>query len=304
MYTRTRTRLIVGVALAALTAISTSNHATAAPSRAAQTISNIEYAPAQPAGSKGHLLDLYLPDTGNTLWPLVMSSSQAVFPAQVYDIKAAVRWLRAHAAQYRLDPDRFALMGDSSGGWVADMATMTGGVASLEGDIGTTGVSSSVQAGVGLFGPTDFLQMNAQRLPGGLDHDAANSPESMLMGCAIQTCPDKVGQANPITYVDQNDPPMLLAHGQADLLVPHGQSVLLYDAIKAKCGNARFFSVPDAGHGAQDVLNPSHYGAQTVRTTTGCQESTSTGAPDLSWDTIAEFLDDALNVGGTSTARR
>lgn len=71
------------------------------------------------------------------------------------------------------------------------------------------------------------------------------------MGCAIQTCPNQVRQANPITYVDGNDPPMMLLHGQADPLVPHGQSVLLLNALRAACTDAQFFSVPGAGHSRQ-----------------------------------------------------
>jgi acetyl esterase/lipase len=76
----------------------------------------------------------------------VRSCSQALFPAQVHDVRA-IRWLRSRAGQFGLDPNRFAVMGDSSGGWVADMAALTGGVASLEGNIGVTGISSAAQAG-------------------------------------------------------------------------------------------------------------------------------------------------------------
>ncbi|MDT0341259.1 cellulose binding domain-containing protein [Streptomyces litchfieldiae] len=231
----------------------------------------------------------------------VRSSSQAQFPAQVHDAKAAIRWLRSNAGQYGLDPSRFAVMGDSSGGWVANMATLTGGVTSLEGSIGVTGVSSAVQAGVSFFGPTDFLQMNAQRPPGGgLDHDGPGSPESMLIGCAIQTCPDRVQEANPIRYVDANDPPMMLLHGQADNIVPHGQSALLHDALKAACVDTRFFSVPGAGHGTSDVLSSSRYGTQTVRTVSDCRETVTVGSPNPSWSEVANFLDTALDVeGGT-----
>jgi acetyl esterase/lipase len=303
---------------------------------AAQVFSNIAYAPATPAGSQGHLLDVYEPSgfsgprplviwTSGSAWmsdtgksgddtiagmfnPLgfavagvsVRSSSQAHFPAQVYDIKAAIRYLRANAAQYNLDPNRFAVMGDSSGGWETDMATLTGGVSSLEGGIGTTGVSSSVQAGVALFGPTDFLQMNAEGSQ--LDHNAAGSPESSLMGCAIQTCPTQVEQADPITYVTANEPPMLLLHGQSDPLVPWQQSQLLYNALKAKCDNAQLFLVPGAGHGDSDVLSSSHYGQQTVSVTQSCQQTTTTGSPNPSWSYIENWLQSALGTGTGSSS--
>jgi acetyl esterase/lipase len=230
----------------------------------------------------------------------VRSSSQARFPAQVHDIKAAIRWLRANAAQYQLDTTRFAIMGNSSGGWVANMAGVTGGVSALEGTIGTTGFSSAVQASVPFFGPTDFLQMNAQRPGGqGLDHNSPNSPESLLVGCAIQTCPATVAQANPITYVDQNDPPMMLLHGQADPLVPHGQSQILYSALRDRCRDAQFFSVPGAGHSMSEVMSASRFGTQTVYTARNCQQTITTGTPNPTWDTIDAFLRRVLNIGSS-----
>jgi acetyl esterase/lipase len=156
----------------------------------------LSYAPAEPAGSLGHLLDLYLPESAEpapaVLWsrgsgwmrdngreradelaahlvPLgfavagvsIRSSSQATFPAQLHDIKSAIRWLRAHAEEYRLDPRRFGIAGDSSGGWTAAMAGLTGGEGGAEGDVGVSGLSSAVQAVVCFYPPTDFLEMDA-----------------------------------------------------------------------------------------------------------------------------------------------
>ena len=307
------------------------------PANAVQTTPNIAYAPADPPGTRGHLLDLYVPD-GAGPWPLVVwstgsawtsddgksganaiaqqlnprgiavagvsvrSSSQAKFPAQVHDVKAAIRYLRANAAQYRIDPDRFATMGDSSGGWVAAMGALTGGVAALEGQLGTTGVSSAVQAGVDFFGPTDFIRLAQQDQGGWIDHNSPDAPEAQLLGCAIPSCPDKARQADPIRYVDANDPPMLLLHGQADNVVPHAQTAILYDALKAACVDTRFFSVPGAGHSHADVTSPSRYGQQTVRTTQGCRETVTQGTPNPSWDTIAAFLQDAwADAGPTPT---
>ncbi|MGR6920140.1 cellulose binding domain-containing protein [[Actinomadura] parvosata] len=333
MQARIPRAVIVGMAMTVLAALGVSA-ASVPPAHAAQVITDIAYAPAQPAGSKGHLLDLYLPSTGITPRPLliwhkgsawtsddgkadadeiaavfnplgfavagvsVRSSAQATFPAQVHDIKGAIRWLRANAATYQLDPNRFAMMGDSSGGWLTEMATLSGGVSALEGTVGTTGVSSSVQAGLAFFSPTDFLQMNAQNLPtGGLDHNSPASPESLLVGCPIQTCPDKVAQANPMTYVDANDPPLLFLHGQADFLVPHGQSVLLYNRIKAQCGTGTFVSVPGADHMRVQIMDPAHYGTETVRTTTGCGETVGTGTLNATWANFATFLRGGLKLG-------
>ena len=239
----------------------------------------------------------------------VRSSFQATFPAQVYDIKAAIRWLRAHAGQYRLDPKRFAIMGDSSGGWTTAMAALTGGVSSLEGNVGVTGVSSQVQAAVAFYPPTEFLRMDEQMLPGacaffnqilGLTdcHNDVLSPESRLVDCAIQTCPQAVGQASPLTYVDRRDTPMLILHGQADQLVPPGQSALLFDSIRAHCGIAEYFSVPNAGHSWREILDPANHGSHTVSRTFGCRQWTNVGTPDLSWDTIERFVRLSLLLAG------
>ena len=144
------------------------------------------------------------------------------------DVKAAIRYLRANAAQYNLDPTRFASMGDSSGGWVASMAALTGGVADLEGNLGTTGVSSDVQVGVNFFGPIDFLRMNSQRTgPGQMDHDDPNGPASALVGCAIQTCPDRVRLA-----IERGEALADIEAGwreEQEAFLTHRRAALLYD---------------------------------------------------------------------------
>ena len=129
-------------------------------------------------------------------------SQHALFPAQLEDVKAAVRWLRANAETYRLDPNRFAAWGSSAGGHLVAMLGTTGDVAEFE--VGENlKMSSRVQAVVDYFGPTDFLQMDAQSLPDGLVHDAPDSPESQLVGGPIQEHQDRVARANPITYVSK-----------------------------------------------------------------------------------------------------
>ena len=91
----------------------------------------------------------------------IRSSAQVVFPGQLHDIKAAIRWLRANAATYGLDASRIAIMGDSSGGWTTAMAALTGDAPELEGSVGVTGVRSDVRAAVAFYPPTDFLAMDA-----------------------------------------------------------------------------------------------------------------------------------------------
>ncbi len=175
-------------------------------------------------------------------------SGDAIWPAQIEDCKAAVRWLRANAAKYGLDPDRFAAWGASAGGHLATMVGTAGGVKEFE--VGENlGVSSRVQAVVDYFGPTDFLQMDAHRLPNGQVHDGAGSPESQLVGGALQENKDKVARANPITYVTKEAPPFLICHGDADPLVPHHQSVLLEAALRQAGVPVTFYTVKGAGHG-------------------------------------------------------
>jgi acetyl esterase/lipase len=175
-------------------------------------------------------------------------SQHAKFPAQIGDCKAAVRWLRAHAREYRLDPSRFAASGSSAGGHLAAMLGTT--CDTMEFDVGgNLDESSRVQAVVDYFGPTDFLQMDAHRPPNGMTHDPADSPESELIGGAIQQNKEKTARANPITYVTRSDPPFLICHGDQDPLVPHHQSELLEAALKKAGVPATFYTVKGAGHG-------------------------------------------------------
>lgn len=175
-------------------------------------------------------------------------SQHAIFPAQIEDCKAAVRWLRAHAAEYRLDPGRFAAWGSSAGGHLAAMLGTTGDT--KEFDVGAhLDQPSRVQAVVDYVGPTDFLQMDAHRPANGMLHDPANSPESQLIGGAIQENKDKAVRANPITYVTPGDPPFLICHGDADPLVPVHQSILLEAALEKAGVPVTLYTVPGAGHG-------------------------------------------------------
>jgi acetyl esterase/lipase len=175
-------------------------------------------------------------------------SQHAKFPAQIEDCKAAVRWLRAHASDYRLDPDRFAAWGGSAGGHLAAMLGTTGDTKEFDSGANLD-QTSRVQAVVDYFGPTDFLQMDAHRLPNGQTHDPANSPESELIGGAIQENKEKTARANPITYITPSDPPFLICHGDQDPMVPHHQSELLEAALKKAGVPVSFYTVKGAGHG-------------------------------------------------------
>jgi acetyl esterase/lipase len=295
-----------------------------AQARGVEVITGVAYAPADPPGSEGHLLDLYLPRRHGGPLPLVIwsqgsgwlqengrstagmvaehfnpagfavagvsvrSSTNARFPAQVLDIHAAIRFLRANARRYGLDPRRIGVMGDSSGGWTATMAGVTG---------------AGVQAVVDLYGPTDFLQMDEHMIDCplfnqifGLSdcHNDPLSPESRLVGCTIQTCPAATRRANPITYVDRHEPPFLIVHGQADLLVPHHQSELLYRALRHRCSEVTFYSLPLAGHSYDLLSDPALTEGQVRYESRGCRERVSTHGRPVQWDTLVAFMREHL----------
>ncbi len=304
-----------------------------APQGPAPTQANLDYAPPRPAASNGHKLDLFLPagsgpfpvvvwtagsawraDTGKTgagllaaqLNPAgyavagvsIRSSSQVVFPGQVHDIKAAIRWLRASARTYNLDANRVAIVGDSSGGWTSAMAALTGDVPELEGSVGTTSGSSAVRAAVAFYPPTDFLSMDAWMLKpcasANFCHDAPDSPESQLVGCAIQSCPEKVRAANPIGYISAADPPLMILHGGSDQLVPHNQGEQLYMALNKACKESIFISLPKAPHGNWHgfLTDPALREAATMRSTSaGCTSVVNPMPVTPTWQTVIDFLD-------------
>lgn len=178
-------------------------------------------------------------------------SGEAIWPNQIHDCKAAIRWIRANAKKYNLDPDRIGVWGTSAGGHLVSMLGTSGDVASMDGTIGPhTDFSSRVACVADFYGPTDFLTMNKTAPPGArLDHDAPNSPESQLIGGPIQENPDKVAKANPITYISSDDPPFLIVHGTLDPTVSHNQSELLHTAFKKARVDTTMISVEGGGHG-------------------------------------------------------
>jgi acetyl esterase/lipase len=242
-----------------------------------------------------HRLDIYLPEVQKATYPVVIyiygsawlsnsskgadlnsigkalldagfavvmpnhrSSRDAIFPAPVNDMKAAVRFVRANASKYQIDTTFVGISGSSSGG---NMAAMTGtsryvkqrtlgnATVDIEGKVGPyTNYSSSVDAVVDWFGPTNMLVMDSC---GGTDfiHNAPNSPASIYIGGPIQENKDKCLLASPITYVDSTDPPFLIFHGDKDRVVPHCQSELLFEALQKAKVPSQFFLVPGGQHG-------------------------------------------------------
>lgn len=168
-------------------------------------------------------------------------SGVATFPAQLHDAKAAVRWLRAHAAEYHIDPDRIGAWGYSSGAHLASLLGVTGDQPALEGFVGSPGQSSRVQAVVAMAGPSDFTAMGGW-------HDEPDSPEARLVGGPLGERVELARMANPITYAGPGAPPFLLIHGDADDTVPINQSELLYRALADAGADATFVRLAGVGH--------------------------------------------------------
>jgi len=241
--------------------------------------------------SQSQKLDIYLPEQGNGPFPVILHihgggfaigdkrdihvmaflrglergyavvsvnyrlSGEAVFPAGLQDVKAAIRWLRANAEQYHLDGDRVAACGGSSGGNYAAMVCLTASVTEFDdASLGNAEYPCHVQAAVDLFGPTDFLKMDEQLAENGFgpsDHGEADSPESRYLGAKLSDAPLKVVLANPMTYIHEHMPPILIQHGRLDTLVPIQQSTMFVEKLEKYISHDRFeFDIIEgAGHG-------------------------------------------------------
>ena len=248
---------------------------------------DIPYARLSPAQQ----LDIYLPDDGDGPFPVIIHihgggfeigdkrdihvlaylkalqrgyalvsvnyrlSGEAVFPAGLQDIKACIRWIRANGRAYHLDSERLAACGGSAGGNYAAMVCLTASVSEFDDPgLGNAEFPCHVQAAVDMFGPTDFLKMDAQLDENGYgpgDHGSATSPESKYLGAKLSDVPLKVELANPMTYVHEHMPPLLIQHGRLDTMVPVQQSMIFVDKLEKYVSPERFeFDIIEgAGHG-------------------------------------------------------
>lgn len=183
------------------------------------------------------------------------SSTDAPWPAQIQDVKAAIRFVRAKAADYNIDPSFIGITGFSSGGHLSAYAGVTNGMKTLtsgnitvniEGNVGDfLSTSSNVDAVVDWFGPVDMAHMENCTHPKDI-----NSPEAALIGkLDPKQEPDWVKVCSPVYYVDKDDVDILIIHGDADDVVPQCQSIHLKTAYDYAGANATFVSVPKGGHG-------------------------------------------------------
>lgn len=226
-------------------------------------------------------LDLYLPDGGDGARPLVVwvhgggwasgskenppvkelvargyavasvgyrLSQQALYPAQIQDCKAAIRWLRAHAREYQIDSKRIGAWGESAGGHLVALLGTTGDIRDY--DVGEyLDQSSAVQCVVNWYGPTNFIHWGGPEIP------PKDSPESAiycLMGGPVSKMRDAAVRASPVYFANADSAPFLMIHGDRDPVVPLAQSQMLHEALLKVGAKSDLLTIPGAAHGGKE----------------------------------------------------
>lgn len=170
------------------------------------------------------------------------TSNEAKFPAQLMDVKAAIRYLRAHTDRYHLDPERIGVMGESAGGHLTAMAALTGKEKAF--DQGAyLEYSSEVQAACPWYVPTDVTKM-----PVDIPRDMQAAPESLLIGMNASLHMEEALKACPVSYVTKNAPPFLILHGMNDHTVPFQQGEILHDALEEQGNDVTLLAIEEADH--------------------------------------------------------
>ncbi|MEV6171582.1 alpha/beta hydrolase [Streptomyces sp. NPDC051954] len=183
-------------------------------------------------------------------------SGEAPFPAQVHDVKAAVRWLRHRHGELNLDAEHIVAFGESAGGHLAALLGLTPDHAELEGTVGVTGPSSRVTAVIDWYAPTDLLALSRHTPPAPPGGAGQPSREALLLGNQAQQVPHLARLASPVAHVSAAAPPFHIAHGADDRLVPSGQSQALTTALRSAGVPVDLHLVEGAGHlwtGADDA---------------------------------------------------
>ncbi|MBX7445921.1 MULTISPECIES: alpha/beta hydrolase [unclassified Arthrobacter] len=176
-------------------------------------------------------------------------SGEAPFPACVNDAKAAVRWLRRFGSELGVSTDAIGVLGESAGGHIAAFLGLNTTVTELEGGDGVLGESTEVQAAVVWYAPTDLSRMDEQaKLNGGIPHNSADSPESLLVGGALQQKPDRTAWAGPTNHVSGAAAPFMLIHGRDDRVVPYQQSTEFAEALRGAGVSADLQIIEGADH--------------------------------------------------------
>jgi acetyl esterase/lipase len=180
-------------------------------------------------------------------------SQKALFPAQIQDCQAAIRWLRAHAKKYNIDPEHIGVGGASAGGHLAALVGTSGGKKAFAAIGADKDQSDRVQAVCDIFGPADFWTVVKQADE---DKNIKNvfkwnngDPYSKLIGAKLGEDKEKCDAVSPVHYVSKDNPPFLILHGDRDTLVPYAQSVELTDRLKKAGVPVTLQRLPGAGHG-------------------------------------------------------
>jgi acetyl esterase/lipase len=199
--------------------------------------------------TKDHLEGLQLLAQGYSIASLdYRFSSDAVFPAQIEDCKAAIRWLRAHAGEYGYDPKRVGVWGMSAGGHLTALLATTGTTREFE--VGEhLDQSSAIQCGIDLFGPADIPGYQPPSDNPMLQRSGAESIFVKLLGGPVEQKLELARKASPVTWVTKDSAPLLIMHGTADPLIPLTQSQALTDKLKAAGVEVTLDIVQDGGHG-------------------------------------------------------
>jgi acetyl esterase/lipase len=163
------------------------------------------------------------------------------FPAQIHDVKAAVRWIKTNAKKYGVDPERVGAMGFSAGGHLALMLGLTSPSDGLEGDVSAGAPDSRVKAVVNYFGPTDLAAKDIPEICKPWVRD--------LLGGSPQEKPEAAAKASPLTFVSNDDAPVLTFQGTKDPLVPYNQGIKLADAMSSAGVPGRVELIIGAQHG-------------------------------------------------------
>lgn len=210
------------------------------------------------AGTKADGVPMFLVDAGFAVASLEFrQTTDAPFPANVHDIKAGIRFLRAKAAEYGYDTDKVLITGASSGAHLAVLVGVTNGDAQLEGDVGDYPDSSSdVQAILSYFAATDLTTILSLSTPFGV---GVREPAlKLLLGDLPDAVPELAQQASPVYHVDASDPPLLLLHGDRDPQMPVNQSLQMLGKYEEFGLDVDFIPVHGAAHGGPLFNEPKY----------------------------------------------
>jgi len=188
-------------------------------------------------------------------------SNKAIFPAQIQDCQAAIRFLRANAKKYNIDPDHIGVWGGSAGGHLVSLLGTAGGTKAFPKIGQNLDQSDRVQAVIDIFGPADFPAVKAQvaadkSVTNIFDFEDMSSPYAKLFGARPGELPDLEKSASPVTFVSKDDPPFLIVHGTADALVPYAQSTEFKDALQRAGVDVLLQTIPGGNHGGPQFNSP------------------------------------------------